>query len=150
MAQTLYIEIGSEEIPAGYIVPALEWMSARMARFYENRITHGDPTVAGTPRRLVLNVPDVAESQQAVTTEVVGPPKSAAYDALGNPTKAAEGFAKGQGISVQDLSIKQTPKGDICVFFGKRLVSRHANSSKKCFPTLSQDPLSQVNALVDL
>ena len=118
MAQTVYIEIGTEEIPAGYIVPALEWMAARMARFLdENRITHGLPEVTGTPRRLVLNIPDVADSQRAVTTEIVGPPRSAAYDALGNPTKAAEGFAKGQGVKVGDLRIKQTPKGEyLCVF----------------------------------
>jgi len=118
MPQTLYIEIGTEEIPAGYIVPALEWMSGRMARILdENRIEHGEPTVAGTPRRLVLNVPGVAEFQQAIKTEVIGPPKSAAYDAQGKPTKAAEGFAKGQGVSLGDLSIKQTPKGEyLCVF----------------------------------
>ena len=103
MAQTLYIEIGTDEIPAGYIQPALEWMSAWMSKFLgENRIVHGEPAVAGTPRRLVLNIPDVAKSQQAVSIEVVGPPKSAAYDAEGKPTKAAEGFAKGQGVEVKD------------------------------------------------
>ncbi|MDR3553718.1 MAG: glycine--tRNA ligase subunit beta [Syntrophobacteraceae bacterium] len=117
MAQTLYIEIGTEEIPAGYIRPALEWMSAWMAKFLdENRIAHGEPAVAGTPRRLVLNIPGVAESQQAVSIEVVGPPKSAAYDARGKPTKAAEGFAKGQGVSLSDIRIKLTPKGEyLCV-----------------------------------
>ena len=117
MAQTLYLEIGTEEIPAGYILPALEWMSAWMAKFLdENRLEHGEPAVAGTPRRLVLNIPGVAESQQAVTIEVVGPPKSAAYDAEGKPTKAAMGFAKGQGVEVGDIKIKQTPKGEyLCV-----------------------------------
>ncbi|MGO9017945.1 MAG: glycine--tRNA ligase subunit beta [Syntrophobacteraceae bacterium] len=118
MAKTLYIEIGTEEIPAGYILPALESISSRMARFLdENRIAHGEPTVAGTPRRLVLNVPGVADSQQPVRTEVIGPPKSAAYDAQGKPTKAAEGFAKGQGVSIGELTTKQTPKGEyLCVF----------------------------------
>jgi glycyl-tRNA synthetase beta chain len=117
MAQTLYIEIGTEEIPAGYIKPALEWMAAGMAKFLEdNRLTHGEPVVAGTPRRLVLNIPGVAESQQAVTIEVVGPPKSAAFDARGKPTRAAEGFAKGQGVDLADLTIKLTPKGEyLCV-----------------------------------
>ncbi len=117
MAQTLYIEIGTEEMPAGYIQPALEWMSAWMAKFLdENRIAHGEPSVAGTPRRLVLNIPGVAEAQQAVSIEIVGPPKSAAYDAEGKPTKAAEGFAKGQGVGVADLGIKLTPKGEyLCV-----------------------------------
>ncbi len=117
MAQTLYIEIGTEEMPAGYIRPALEWMSAWMAKFLDdNRIDHAQPEVAGTPRRLVLNVADVAPTQKPVSIEVVGPPKKAAYDARGNPTKAAEGFAKGQGVELKDVQIKQTPKGEyLCV-----------------------------------
>ncbi|MGA2402350.1 MAG: glycine--tRNA ligase subunit beta [Syntrophobacteraceae bacterium] len=118
MGQTLYLEIGTEEIPASYIVPALEAMSVRMARFLdENRIARGDPTVMGTPRRLVLNIPGVADSQQPVRTEVIGPPRSAAYDAHGKPTRAAEGFAKGQGVRVEDITMKETPKGEyLCVF----------------------------------
>ncbi|MEN6439536.1 MAG: glycine--tRNA ligase subunit beta [Syntrophobacter sp.] len=118
MAEALFIELGSEEIPAGYIIPALESMSSQMTRFLdENRITHGSPIISGTPRRLVLNIPDVATSQEAVTIEIIGPPRRAGFDAQGNPTKAAEGFAKGQGVSVGDLSIKETPKGEyLCVY----------------------------------
>ncbi len=98
MGKTFYLEIGSEEIPAGYIVPALEAMSARISRFFdENRISHGEPFVTGTPRRLVLNVPGVAVEQEARTTEIIGPPRQVAYDAQGRPTKAAEGFARGRG-----------------------------------------------------
>ena len=118
MTQDLYIEIGTEELPAGYIVPALESMSERMCRYLdENRVERGVPTVAGTPRRLVLNIAGVALRQKPVRTEAVGPAKSVAYDAQGNPTRAAEGFAKGQGVAVGDLAIKQTPKGEyLCVF----------------------------------
>lgn len=118
MGDTLFIEIGTEEIPAGYIAPALEAMSAQMTRFLdENRIAHGEPHTAGTPRRLVLNIPDVAPSQESVRIEITGPPRQAAYDAQGNPTRAAEGFAKGQGVRVEDLTIKQTPKGEyLCVY----------------------------------
>lgn len=118
MAEALLVEIGSEEIPAGYIVPALEAMSLRMVRFLdENRIAHGEPSTTGTPRRLVLHVPDVAVSQEAVRIEVIGPPRRAAFDADGNPTRAAEGFAKGQGVRVEDLAIKETPKGEyLCVY----------------------------------
>lgn len=117
MGKTFYLEIGSEEIPAGYIVPALEAMSARISRFFdENRISHGEPFVTGTPRRLVLNVPGVAVEQEARTTEIIGPPRQVAYDAQGRPTKAAEGFARGQGVSVDDIRIKSTPKGDyLCI-----------------------------------
>jgi glycyl-tRNA synthetase beta chain len=117
MGKDLYIEIGSEEIPAGYIAPALEAMETLMVRFLdEHRIPHGAPATMGTPRRLALNVPDVALHQEAFSTEVVGPPKQAAFDPEGRPTKAAEGFARNQGVPVEDLKIKQTPKGEyICV-----------------------------------
>ncbi len=117
MGEALYIEIGSEEIPAGYIIPALEAMAQQMVRFLdENRIGHGTPHVTGTPRRLALNIPDVAGHQEACATEIIGPPKQVAYDANGKPTKAAEGFAKGQGVRVEDIRIKETPRGEyLCV-----------------------------------
>ena len=117
MGAAFYLEIGSEEIPAGYILPALEAMSAQMVRFLdENRIAHGNPVTTGTPRRLMLHVPDVALQQEACTTEIIGPPKQVAYDAEGKPTKAAEGFARGQGMRVEDIRIKETPKGEyLCI-----------------------------------
>ncbi len=117
MGEALYIEIGSEEIPAGYIIPALEAMAQQMVRFLdENRIGHGTPHVTGTPRRLALNIPDVAGHQEACATEIIGPPKQVAYDANGKPTKAAEGFAKGQGVRVEDIRIKETPRGEyLCI-----------------------------------
>ena len=115
--QALYFEIGSEEIPAGYILPALESMARQMVRFLdENRVAHGEPYTTGTPRRLVLYIPDVAPHQEACTTEVVGPPKQVAYDKEGRPTKAAEGFARGQGVGVEDIRFKDTPKGQyLCI-----------------------------------
>lgn len=118
MAEALLIEIGTEEVPAGYIIPALEAMSAQMVRFLdENRITHGEIVTGGTPRRLVLNISGVASAQEASRLEIIGPPKKAAYDAAGNPTKAAEGFAKGQGVRIEDICIKETPKGEyLCVY----------------------------------
>jgi len=112
-----FLEIGSEEIPAGYVLPALEAMSAQMTRFLdENRIQHGEPVTSATPRRLIIHVPDLALQQEACTTEIIGPPRQAAYDAEGRPTKAAEGFARGQGVRVEDIRIKETPKGEyLCI-----------------------------------
>ncbi len=117
MGKDLYIEVGGEEIPAGYIVPAAEAMAAQMVRFLDDqRIAHGKPFTTGTPRRLVLLVPDVAPHQEACTTEIVGPPRQAAFNAEGRPTKAAEGFARSQSVAVEDLKIKDTPKGRyLCV-----------------------------------
>lgn len=117
MGKDLYLEIGSEEIPAGYIVPALEAMSAQLVRYLdENRIGHGEPFTTGTPRRLALRIGGVSSMQEACTTEIIGPPKQVAFGADGRPTKAAEGFARGQGVSVEDIRIKETPKGEyLCV-----------------------------------
>lgn len=117
MGRTLYLEIGCEEIPAGYVVPALEAMSSQMHRFLEeHRITHGAADKAATPRRLILNIPDVAEHQEACTTEILGPPKQVAYDKEGRPTKAAEGFARGQGVGMDAIRVKETPKGEyLCI-----------------------------------
>lgn len=117
MGKEFYLEIGSEEIPTSYIDAALAAMAAQMVRFLdENRISHGEPFTTGTPRRLVMVIPDVALQQESFVTEVVGPPKNVAYDAQGRPTKAAEGFARGQGVSVEDIKFKETPKGEyLCI-----------------------------------
>jgi glycyl-tRNA synthetase beta chain len=117
MGQEFYLEIGSEEIPAGYILPAVHAMAFQMVRFLDdNRISHGEPFTTGTPRRLLLVIPEVALQQEACTTEVLGPSKQVAFDDDGQPTKAAIGFAKGQGAAVEDLQIRETPKGEyLCV-----------------------------------
>ncbi len=108
----LLIEIGTEEIPAGYIEPALEDMRRRLAEFFEKgRVNAGTPQVMGTPRRLVVHVPDVDKRQQDVVETYLGPNVNIAFDSDGNPTKAAIGFAKGKGIEVELLTTAETPKG---------------------------------------
>ena len=105
-------EIGSEEIPAGYIGPALEAIKEQTLRFLENsRITFGNAHTAGTPRRLVLVVSDVAVTQEPAIQEIIGPPYNVAFTEDGRPTRAAEGFARSQNVSIDDLKIKETPKG---------------------------------------
>lgn len=117
MGEAFYLEVGCEEIPAGYIGPALEAMALEMGRFLEeNRIGHGQPVTTGTPRRLVLVIPNVALHQEACSTEVIGPPRQVAFDAAGKPSKAAEGFARGQGVPLDAIQIKETPRGAyLCV-----------------------------------
>ncbi|MDY6953411.1 MAG: glycine--tRNA ligase subunit beta, partial [Thermodesulfobacteriota bacterium] len=118
MSQTLLVEVVTEEIPAGYIASALRAMSAHMSqRLSQARIDHaGGAETFGTPRRLAIMIHDVAERQASMTEEVLGPPKAVAFDANGRPTKAAEGFAKNQGVSVKGLTVKTTEKGDyVCV-----------------------------------
>ncbi len=109
---TFFIEIGGEEIPAGYIEPALEAMKLNMKQFFEqHRIEFGSFQTSGTPRRLVLVVDNVAVSQSPSVQEIVGPPYNVAFDNSGSPTKAAEGFARSQNVSIDDLKVKETPKG---------------------------------------
>ena len=109
---TLLFEIGTEEIPAGYIRPALDFMAdAVAAKLKEARIDAGEVTTCGTPRRLTVMVKDVADGQKAETTEVTGPPESVGYDADGTPKMPAIKFAEKVGIDVADVQIKETKKG---------------------------------------
>ncbi|MFC1884028.1 glycine--tRNA ligase subunit beta [Thermodesulfobacteriota bacterium] len=114
MAAELLLEIGTEEIPAGYLANGLENLR-RMAEdvFKDCRIDiSGNVYVYGTPRRLVLIIEEISEKQHDLLQEMTGPPKNVAYDKEGNPTKAAIGFAKKQGISIEDVSFIDTPKGE--------------------------------------
>lgn len=108
----LLLEIGTEEIPAGYIQPALNALSDKLIQRLDNsRIAHGGATTYGTPRRLAVLVADVAVQQETVTETQTGPPEKVAFDADGNPTMAAKKFAEKVGLDVADLSITETPKG---------------------------------------
>ncbi len=110
----LFIEIGTEEIPAGYIEPALADMGRKLSEFFEKgRVDAGTPQVMGTPRRLVVHIPDVDARQKDVVETYQGPNVKVAYDAEGNPTKAALGFARGKGVDIADLTTMESPKGEV-------------------------------------
>ncbi|MCH7651742.1 MAG: glycine--tRNA ligase subunit beta [Nitrospinae bacterium] len=110
----LFIEIGTEEIPAGYIQPALEDMGRRLAEFFDRgRVAAGTPQLMGTPRRLVVHIPDIDARQKDVVETYQGPNVKVAFDENGNPTKAAIGFAKGKGVDIADLTTETTPKCEV-------------------------------------
>ena len=112
-AADFLLEIGTEEIPAGYIPPALDQLQEVATQsLTEARLPFEDIRTLGTPRRLTLGVKELTTLQPDQVTEVVGPPKRVAYDADGNPTKAAIGFAKTQGVNVEDLKIVETERGE--------------------------------------
>ena len=116
MASDFLLEIGTEEIPASYIQPALNAMATMLSKFFsDRRVAHGSIRTMATPRRLVWVIKDVTEKQEAQTVEITGPPKDVAFDEAGNPTQAALGFAKSQGVSPEKLQIKQTSKGEYVV-----------------------------------
>ncbi len=112
MADLLF-EIGAEEIPAGFVPPALEQLARDLAKaLADTRLPHGEVKAVGTPRRLAVWARDVAPRQADARTEAFGPPVAQAYDAEGKPTPAALGFARSQGVDVSALARVQTPKGE--------------------------------------
>ncbi len=109
----LLLEIGTEEIPARFMLPAIAALEERAsAVLAERHLPHGAVAATGTPRRLVLTVRDVAERQETITREISGPPRKVAFDAEDKPTAAAVSFARGQGVTVEALEIRHTPKGE--------------------------------------
>jgi glycyl-tRNA synthetase beta chain len=109
----LLLEIGTEEIPAGFIPQAMADLEALAKKELEtSRIDFNGMKTLGTPRRLVLVIESVSERQRDEETRKIGPSKQAAYDEKGNPTKAAIGFAKGQSVPVESLILVQTEKGE--------------------------------------
>ncbi|OGB92022.1 MAG: glycine--tRNA ligase subunit beta, partial [candidate division NC10 bacterium RBG_16_65_8] len=116
MGKELLFEIGTEEIPSGYLPPALEDLKAVASRLLaEQRLAFAAVRTLGTPRRLTLFVDDLAERQRDARREVVGPPKSVAFDADGKPTKAAEGFARAQGVAVDSVQVRALERGEYLV-----------------------------------
>ncbi len=88
-------------------------MKRLLSQELENaRIAFGDIRTFATPRRLAIAIADVARRQQRQELELTGPPARIAFDAEGKPTKAAEGFARTNGVSVDELKTIETPKGE--------------------------------------
>jgi len=120
------LEIGTEELPASYIAPALAQLVGMFrARMKEARLEVGPIATGGTPRRLALGASGVSARQKDAVEEVTGPPAKVAFDEEGKPTRAAIGFAKSQGVELADLHVKTTPKGEYCVV-EKRVEGRGA------------------------
>jgi glycyl-tRNA synthetase beta chain len=116
MASDFLLEIGTEEIPASYIQPALDAMATMLSKTLGGqRVSHGTVQTMATPRRLVWRIDNVAEKQEAQTVEITGPPKEAAFDEEGKPTNAALGFARAQGVSPAELQVKKTSRGEYVV-----------------------------------
>ncbi|NGZ95644.1 MAG: glycine--tRNA ligase subunit beta [Nitrospira sp. WS110] len=109
----LLLEIGVEELPYQFIVPALASLKeSAEGLFNDHRLTFQSVRTMGTPRRLTIVVDGLAAKQTSIMREAMGPSKAVAFDQAGQPTKAALGFAVGQGVAVQDLQIRHTPKGE--------------------------------------
>ena len=101
-----------EELPAGDLDAALEQMRRALPDLLDKlRLAHGEVRVYGTPRRLVALVEELAPSQPDLEQVVKGPPAARAFDAMGLPTKAAEGFARSKGVEVSALETREMDGG---------------------------------------
>ena len=113
----LLIELGSEELPP----KALKKLSDAFTQHFQQGLEQNDLGFSkvqsfATPRRLAIRVSDLALQQQDKNVERRGPALQAAYDQAGNPTKAAEGFARSCGTTVDALEKLETDKGSWLVF----------------------------------
>jgi glycyl-tRNA synthetase beta chain len=113
MGKELFLEIGTEEIPAGFLPRAMADMETLIRRELENaRLVFGEVKTLATPRRLVLCVQGVPAVQPDAEITAMGPARNIAFGPDGKPSRAAEGFARGQGIDVADLTVVATDKGE--------------------------------------
>ena len=113
------LEIGLEEMPAHLVTPAIDQLVERAADFMkENRLQYGDIKPFSTPRRLAILISNVADKADDLTKEIKGPAKKAAFDKEGNYSKAAQGFARGQGMTTDDITFKEF-KGNEYIFVTK-------------------------------
>jgi glycyl-tRNA synthetase beta chain len=110
----LLFEVGCEEIPAGMLAKAEEELRGNIEKLLTAESLFDGVSVEtfSAPRRLAAWVRGLRAKQPDVETEVTGPPKSVAYDAVGAPTRAAQSFAEKQRVHVNDLHLVRTPKGE--------------------------------------
>ncbi len=113
MSKELFLEIGTEEIPAGFLPKAQADMESLIRKELDAaRLSFGEVQTLATPRRLALLVRGLSARQPDADVTAMGPAKKVAFDAAGKPTKAAEGFARGQGVEVAALTVVTTDKGE--------------------------------------
>ncbi|HHT01710.1 MAG TPA: glycine--tRNA ligase subunit beta [Firmicutes bacterium] len=106
------LEIGLEEVPAAVMPAALQQLEERIRTLLsELRLSAGGVRAVGTPRRLAVLVDAVADYQEDLVVDVRGPAIGVAFDEQGKPTKAAEGFARSQGLQVTDLVVREVNGG---------------------------------------
>lgn len=108
MSKDLLIEIGLEEMPARFVTSSIEQLTDKLKNWFaEKQIEIGDVKSYSTPRRLAVLINDVSEAQEDIQEEAKGPAKKIALDENGNWSKAAIGFTRGQGMSVDDIYFKE-------------------------------------------
>ena len=132
----LLFEIGTEEIPAGFLNGAAVQLESLFVQKVEKlELSFEEIKTYCTPRRLALQVTELADRQKDRQEELLGPSKKAAFDAEGNPTKAAAGFARSKGVTVQDLQLVDTPRGK----YLQLIRDREGKPTDSLLPTILQE-----------
>jgi glycyl-tRNA synthetase beta chain len=117
------LEVGTEELPADFVDSAIQQWQERIPKTLAEEFLNPEAIeYYGTPRRLAILIKGLPDRQSDRTEEIKGPPASAAFK-NGQPTKAAEGFVRKQGVDLKDLEIRPTDKGDF-VFVNKKIPGR--------------------------
>ena len=121
------LEVGTEELPASFIVDALrQWQERIPKNLDEHQLTTSKVNVYGTPRRLAVLIEGLPKQQSDRSLEIKGPAIGSAFvngDPQGEPTKALLGFAKSKGLDLKNIFIKETDKGEF-VFANQQIVGR--------------------------
>ena len=133
------LEVGTEELPASFIVDALrQWQERIPKNLDEHQLTTSKVSVYGTPRRLAELIEGLPIQQSDRSLELKGPAVGSAFvkgDPQGEPTKALLGFVKSKGIEIQDIFIKETDKGAF-VFANQQIIGRETiNILQELAPT---------------
>ena len=124
MVKNLLVELGLEEMPAYVVTPSMKQLRDKMGAFLtDHRLTFEKIEMFSTPRRLAVRVVGLADKQSDLTEDFKGPSKKIALDADGNFTKAAEGFVRGKGLTVDDITFREI-KGEEYVYVTKEEIGR--------------------------
>ena len=120
-------ELGVEEMPSAPLNNAVKQLKTLMAKgLDEAGLAHGEVRVISSPRRLAALVKDVAEATEEIHSVMRGPSAKIAFDAEGNPTKAAEGFARKNGLTAAELVRREDADGTEYVFAEQNTPSKDA------------------------
>lgn len=126
MKEDFLLELGLEEMPAHVVTPSMEQLKERMTKFLEeHRFSFDSIEAFSTPRRLAVRVNGMETKQQDIEEEAKGPALRIAKDENGEWTKAAQGFARGQGMTTEDLYTKEF-NGEEYVFVRKFIAGKSA------------------------
>ena len=137
----LLFEIGTEELPASFIEPALNFLETSLAKELQaQRLSFDKIQVEGTPRRLVTIVLGLAAQQDDLKEEVTGPKVEIAWGQDGRLSKAGEGFLRSRGLSADDAYKKETKKGDVIA----AQVFTKGKSAQAILPDLLQNLMGKI------